>query len=452
MEKTVTSRSASSRSVAADNPISVSFKIKNNKIVKKTLVGPFVGEEEKELRNVSVESFSQDHLARIWAVSNLRQKRAEEEDFEPEIKLALADFFCGAGGLTLGVTSALRSVGIGTQYKLACDRSEDSLKVYNANFSPESLLLENAENLIRHGKYSEVDGLRVPSVSEATLAPQLESSIGKIDVFVAGPPCEGNSNLNNKTRRTDDRNNHYVIAALIAAKLESKIVIIENVQTVKKAKQNVVAVAKALLASVGYIVQNSEYILSAEKFGTAQKRVRHFLIATKVTENPDPVDYSGLVHQPLSVMDAIGDLVTLNSTNFMNVPSDLSQENKKRIDYLFDNKVYELPDSQRPECHRDKEHTYFNVYSRMYPDKPSYTITTGFQSPGRGRFVHPELRRGLTPREGARLQGFPDYFKWRTPLCRVVKNSITRLIGDAVPPNLGEAAMLIALASCKKPI
>ena len=85
----------------------------------------------------------------------------------------------------------------------------------------------------------------------------------------------------------------------------------------------------------------------------------------------------------------------------------------------------------------------------MYADKPSATITTGFQSPGRGRYVHPVERRGLTPREGARLQGFPDYFKWHTPMCRTTKQSITRLIGDAVPPNLGEIAMLIALAQCE---
>ena len=86
----------------------------------------------------------------------------------------------------------------------------------------------------------------------------------------------------------------------------------------------------------------------------------------------------------------------------------------------------------------------------MFPDQPAFTITTGFQSPGRGRYIHPVERRGLTPREGARIQSFPDFFKWQTPLCRVSKNSITRLIGDAVPPNLGEAAMLIGLASCRK--
>ena len=148
-------------------------------------------------------------------------------------------------------------------------------------------------------------------------------------------------------------------------------------------------------------------------------------------------------------MDAIGDLVNKTSSHLMDIPSALSHENKERINFLFENELYDLPDSERPPCHKNKEHSYFNVYSRMYPDQPSHTITTGFQSPGRGRFVHPTLRRGLTPREGARLQGFPDYFKWATPLCRISKQSITRLIGDAVPPNLGEVATLIALAKCK---
>jgi len=99
---------------------------------------------------------------------------------------------------------------------------------------------------------------------------------------------------------------------------------------------------------------------------------------------------------------------------------------------------------ERPDCHKLKAHNYKSVYGRMHADQPSPTITTGFQSPGRGRFIHPTERRGLTPLEGARIQGFPDSFRWNGIGLNVSKNSITRLIGDAVPPNLG---MFVALSA-----
>lgn len=426
-----------------------SFFIEGTKLVKNTEVGSLHGALELEVARSLSDLNSQKKMARAWGLLNLKMKRKPSPECDDIKCLNIADFFCGAGGLSLGVGNALNSVGIGLKHVVACDRSQDSLSVYNANFSPEKMILDNVENLLRIGKVQSINDQDIPVAADIDLSPELDDLIGRVDIFVAGPPCEGNSNLNNKTRRVDPRNNHYISAALLGARFGAEIIIIENVQTVQRARQNVVEVAKLVLSQAGYNVHQPEYLLKAENFNVAQKRKRHFLIAVKNSEVFSPVDFSGLVLAPLSVMDAIEDLADRESSNMMDVCSNLSKENKQRIDYLFENNLYDLPDSERPVCHRDKEHSYYNVYSRMFPDQPAYTITTGFQSPGRGRYVHPTKRRGLTPREGARLQGFPDFFKWKTPLCRVSKQSITRLIGDAVPPNLGEAAMLIALALCK---
>ena len=426
----------------------VSFSVEGSKLVKKTEVGSLCGCLEIEVQTPLSDPSCQKQLARDWGLLNLKMKRNPSTKFDQVKCLNIADFFCGAGGLSLGVSNALRSVGIGLRHVVACDRSQDSLNVYNANFSPEKMILDNVENLLRIRKIDSINDQDIPVAADIDLSPEIDELIGKVDIFVAGPPCEGNSNLNNKTRRVDLRNNHYISAALLGARLGAEIIIIENVQTVQRAKQNVVEVAKLALSQAGYNVNQPEYLLKAENFNVAQKRIRHFLIAVKNSEASGPVDFSGLLLPPLSAMDAIGDLVDCKSSNIMDVCSNLSEENVDRIKYLFENDLYDLPDSERPVCHRDKEHSYYNVYGRMFPDHPAYTITTGFQSPGRGRYVHPTRKRGLTPREGARLQGFPDSFKWRTPLCRVPKQSITRLIGDAVPPNLGEAAMLIALALC----
>ena len=79
-------------------------------------------------------------------------------------------------------------------------------------------------------------------------------------------------------------------------------------------------------------------------------------------------------------------------------------------------------------------------------DKPAPTITGGFQTPGRGRFIHPKRRRVLTPHEAARVQGFPDLFDFVSPLGdRLSRSYLSKWIGDAVPSILGTAAVVSAL-------
>ena len=78
---------------------------------------------------------------------------------------------------------------------------------------------------------------------------------------------------------------------------------------------------------------------------------------------------------------------------------------------FFEHDLYNLPNSERPDCHKDGT-TYGSVYGRMFPDRPAPTITTGFMTPGRGRFIHPLLPRTLTPWEAARIQGFPDTYNF----------------------------------------
>ena len=445
MEKTKLSVS----DVKCYNQPLIEFDSDGHDLIKTTSVGPLQGTQRLGISKLVDNSLSKAQLAKLWGIETLRSRRIPKVCPTSEKVLNLADFFCGSGGLSLGIKDALESVGLGINHMIACDISKDSLDVYNANFKPKERFLDNAANLLQIGKTELIGEYRIPVLEDIQFSPELKPFINQIDIFAAGPPCQGNSNLNNKTRRDDPRNDYYISAALIGAKLGAEIIIIENVQTVKSSKQNVVEIAKIILGKAGYGIENSEYMLKAEEFNVPQKRIRHFLIAVKNRYAKEPIDYSGLITSPLSAMDAIEDLENISSNNLMDMPATLSKENLERINFLFDNEIYNLPDSERPYCHREKAHTYNNVYGRMFPSEPAYTITTGFQSPGRGRFIHPKQRRGLTPREGARLQSFPDYFKWQTPLCRVSKQSITRLIGDAVPPNLGQVAMLIALSSCR---
>ena len=128
----------------------------------------------------------------------------------------------------------------------------------------------------------------------------------------------------------------------------------------------------------------------------------------------------------------------------MDVLPVLSDDNRRRVEYLFDNDLHELPNDQRPECHQNGT-SYRSVYGRMRADKPAPTITGGFLSPGRGRFTHPTEPRALTPREAARIQGFPDTYSFSLPQGEPGRTHLARWIGNAVPMPLGFAAGLALL-------
>ena len=141
------------------------------------------------------------------------------------------------------------------------------------------------------------------------------------------------------------------------------------------------------------------------------------------------------------------DLIDVDSDEVFDKGSALSEENINRINYLFDNDLYNLPNPERPDSHKDG-HTYPAIYGRLKWDKPSGTITTGYNTPGRGRYIHPEKRRTLTPHEAARIQGFPDNFEFLSPNGeKPTRMTLAKVIGDAAPPQLGYIAGLAALSS-----
>jgi DNA (cytosine-5)-methyltransferase 1 len=138
---------------------------------------------------------------------------------------------------------------------------------------------------------------------------------------------------------------------------------------------------------------------------------------------------------PRDLRWAIGDLEdSASSSSFMDRPNSPQPHTQRRIDWLFDHDEYDLPDTERPKCHSSKKHTYKAVYGRLRWDRPAPTITGGFDTMGRGRFVHPSRRRTLTPREAARIQFIPGFFDFGAFADRRV--ALADLIGNAVPPKL----------------
>jgi DNA (cytosine-5)-methyltransferase 1 len=160
---------------------------------------------------------------------------------------------------------------------------------------------------------------------------------------------------------------------------------------------------------------------------------------------PVPQIYTG----PHTVWWAIADLAGQAGKTLFHTPAILSVENQERVQFLHEHELFDLPNELRPRCQRSG-HTYPSVYGRLSWDKPAQTITSGFMSPGRGRFIHPSELRTLTPHEAARLQTFPDWYNWSPPGFKPSKSIWAKLIGDAVPPMLAFAVALPMVATLIK--
>ena len=343
-------------------------------------------------------------------------------------EIRAVDLFCGCGGLTLGVREAARGLGCAFRSVFASDINENVLDIYSNNFQTDILDNNPIERMI--------DG-----ELGAELTPNEQyfcNMVGNIDILVAGPPCQGNSNLNNHTRRDDPRNLLYLRAVRCAEILKPDTLIIENVPGVLYDKHGVLQKADEYLKTLGYSVDCG--IIKMWKIGVAQTRQRMLLVASRVAKDVSIDKIMEMFALPPRTMEwAIGDLLDkYTADRVFDSAAEHSPVNQARIHYLFEHDLCELPDEQRPDCHRLKPHTYPAVYGRMHWDQPSPTITCGFSCCGRGRFVHPLRERTLTPHEAARIQFFPDFFDFGDR----VRMDLIRAIGNAVPPRAGYVVAL----------
>lgn len=336
-------------------------------------------------------------------------------------EIRMVDLFSGTGPMTLGIVEAGRATGKKVCPVFAIDFEKTASDNYKLNF-PDCYVVNDDINNIINGQLG-----TPPTDTEQDIIKR----IGKIDMVIGGPPCQGHSDLNNHTRRNDPRNLLIFKVVRFVELFLPKYVIIENVQGIRHDRTNVLGMTEAYLEKLGYSIK--ENLLLASTYGVAQKRRRFILVATKDKIN---FDLSHYVRENVNdVCWAINDLSTLipESKDIFNTSAIHSKINQTRMNYLYDNNIFELPNHLRPKCQQKDNNRYTSVYGRMYPDKPSPTITSGFGSIGQGRFGHPYLRRTLTPHEAARVQFIPDFFEFSKDLTRV---SLQRMIGNAVPPKL----------------
>ena len=362
--------------------------------------------------------------------------------------LRSVDAFSGCGGLTLGASQAAIATGRRLESVAAIDVDEGGLAVHKGNLGTRRVLHTNASSVVDWHVTGQAAASRFAYEPEI-LDPRLAEEIGDIDLFLAGPPCQGHSNLNNKTRREDPRNLLYLTAVALGVGLRAGAIVLENIPSVVNDRSDVVTTAKALLRTAGYGWIDSG-VLAADQLGGAQTRRRYFLLASRARGDSEALTIDEvakrLKHGARSLEWAIGDLLDDVSTGrkigIMDATQTLSAENLTRIRHLFDHDLHDLPDNVRPDCHKNGN-TYPSVYGRLWWDRPSQTITTGFLTPGRGRHIHPIRPRVITAHEAARIQSFPDTFKFVVDeAAPPSKASLQKWIGDAVPPLLGYTATL----------
>ena len=356
--------------------------------------------------------------------------------------LRVVDLFCGAGGFGLGVSLAARGAGHRAWFERIVDADAGALQVHARSQDVGRTVNAGVSSLVDYQIRRRQGGWRFaydPEIVDPALgvAPDL-------DLLIAGPPCQGHSNLNNHTRRRDPRNDLFICTVAAAIALRTKAILIENVRTVTASHGDVVGMARALLETSGYIV--SEDIVRADRLGWPQTRERYFMTALREDVATDPLPE---IHEraPQDVMWAISDLMDMeNAVEPFDTAPVPSPENRKRIDWLFENDTHNLDNSERPECHRDGT-TYTAVYGRMHADRPAPTITTGIGTPGQGRFIHPSRPRLVTPHEAARIQGFPDGYGFLADGAPAKRKDLAKWIGDAVPAPMGYAMARRALVA-----
>jgi DNA (cytosine-5)-methyltransferase 1 len=325
----------------------------------------------------------------------------------------LIEFFCGAGGLSLGFKKA------GFKTLAAFDNDGSCIETYNKNFGAVAHLSDIFD--LNKKKIAEIIGHGV-----------------HVDVITGGPPCQGFS-VQRRGQNEDPRNNLVLEYLRLVLALKPKFFLMENVGGLLSVRGKPF-MDEVLLRSkrAGYILHIAK--LKAIEFGVPQDRRRVFIIGELAGKNLPkykfPLPKSTFQKKPVTVRDAIFDLVDRGEGDLPNHRADtLSAKNLERIRSITEGQGRDsLPVHLQLNCHTENAtHRHLDTYGRMAWDKPSATITAKFDSFSRGRFGHPVLDRTITLREGARLQTFPDSFVFQG-----TKVSVAKQIGNAVPPLLAE--------------
>ena len=345
-------------------------------------------------------------------------------------KLKVVDLFAGAGGLSLG----FRDTGM---FNIVAAVEKDV----------------NAQNTYKHN----FKGVELHSDIRDVQFDQILGKYKNIDVVIGGPPCQGFSQKGQRKTIHDERNFLFKYYVRVVGLVKPRYFVMENVPNLLTAEGGYFRKEiEELFNSMGYQLKMG--VLNASDYGVPQNRRRAVIIGKRNGDAPAlPEPHNATV----TIWDAISDLAYLNSgegNEEQEYRFEPQSEYQKKLrdgsNVLYNHvatKHSELALERLamipPNAGREvlpKEHLTKSIYSgtwtRMRKDEISVTITTRFDTPSSGKFTHPFLNRAITVREAARIQSFPDSFKFIGN-----KGSQMKQVGNAVPPLLAEAIASVIL-------
>jgi DNA (cytosine-5)-methyltransferase 1 len=329
-------------------------------------------------------------------------------------RISVVDLFCGAGGLTYGFEKAGLPVRAGYDIDPACRFPYE----YNTQAD---FVLEDIEQ-----------------VNSLDLAKYFSDS--SIRILVGCAPCQPFSTY---SRRYADQQSKWKLLqdfARLVVECEPEIVSMENVPQLKQ--HSVFKDFTQQLKSLGYSV--TVYEVNCQDYGIPQTRKRLVLLASKLGQI-ELVQPTHDIESYNTVSTTIKHLEPLlagqvSEADRLHYCSKLSSLNLQRIRASKPGGTWrDWPKELIAKCHtKASGKTYPAVYGRMEWERPSPTITTQCFGFGNGRFGHPEQDRAISLREAALLQTFPADYEFVDPNESIVFDRVGRLIGNAVPVELGK--------------
>lgn len=335
-------------------------------------------------------------------------------------KLNVLDLFCGAGGLSYGFGCA------GFNILLGIDNDKKALETFELN----------------HKGSKTICGDITQITYEEHIKPLLNGK--QIDVIIGGPPCQGMS-LSGPRRFDDPRNKLYLSYIRLVKEIQPKAFVIENVPGLVglfggQIKDSIIE----KFTDMGYRIDHK--ILCSTDYGVPQSRKRVVFVGTKVGRFEYPAITTNVVTCNMALSDLppleneLGEEVSEYSTppqnhyqQIMRKRSDVvlnhvaakhSDKVKKIIALVPDGGNYkDLPEEYRA------SRNFHVAWTRFASDKPAPTIDTGHR-----HHFHYKYNRVPTVRECARLQSFPDDFRFLGN-----KTQQFRQVGNAVPPLMAQA-------------
>lgn len=352
-------------------------------------------------------------------------------------RYSVIDLFAGCGGFSVGFEQA------GFKIIKAVEFDKQIAQTYHHNHKDTQLYIED-----------------IAKIDTEEYFTRRES-----DVIIGGPPCQGFSmagaRIRNRAFIDDPRNylfKHYVNIVNI---VRPKMFILENVKGILTMQKGEIFNEILKTFSNKKLFDGDRYYLHYKvvrtvEFGIPQKRERVVLIGMLNTDFDIDLMFEKVKSQlnmnspaffePVSVWEAISDLATPTESGTTALPEPMTsyqqslrygceittnhiatEHNKKSC-----KRMRQIQEGENWEKLKEPIHSvHSGAYGRLEKDKPAATITTRFDTPSGGRFIHPTEDRTITPREAARLQSFPDSFEFTG-----TKSSICKQIGNAVPPKL----------------